>query len=107
MKKIEAIFKPFKLDEIKEALAKERILRVSLVDIKGAGSQQISTKEYRGVAYSEDCSEVSVGVVVEDDEAERIAHLLVATLNSGNRCDGEVAIVPVEKVFSVRVGKQF
>ena len=104
MNKIEAIFKPFKLDEIKEALAKERIQRFSLFGVKGAGCHQISIRQYRGVAYREDSSEVSVAVVVEDDEADRIAQLLVTTLRSGEICDGEVAIMPVEKLIRVRVG---
>ena len=106
MKKIEAIFKPFKLDEIKEALAQERIERVSLLEVKGAGCHQISIKQYRGVAYSEDSSDVSVAIVVEDDEANRIAQLLVTTLRSGELCDGEVAIMPVEKLMRVRVGNR-
>jgi len=104
MKKIEAIFKPSKIDEIKEALAKERIQRFSLFEVKGAGCHQISIRQYRGVAYREDSSEVSVAVVVEDDEADRIAQLLVTTLRSGEICDGEVAIMPVEKLIRVRVG---
>jgi nitrogen regulatory protein P-II 1 len=79
MKKIEAIFKPFKLDEIKEALAKERIQCFSLLEVKGAGCHQIIIKQYRGVRYSEDSIEVSIAVVVDDDEADRIAQTLVTT----------------------------
>jgi nitrogen regulatory protein P-II 1 len=107
MKKIEAIFKPFKLDEIKEVLAKERIPRVSLQEVKGVGCHQTRIKQYRGVAYPEDSSEVSVVMVVEDDEADRIAQMLVTTLRSGELCDGEVAIMPVERLIRVRVGKCF
>jgi nitrogen regulatory protein P-II 1 len=66
------LFKPFKLDEIKEVLAKERIPRISLLEAKGAGCHQVRIKQYRGVAYPEDSSEVRVAVVVEDDEADRI-----------------------------------
>jgi nitrogen regulatory protein P-II 1 len=107
MKKIEAIFKPFKLGEIKEVLAKERIGRVSLVEVKGAGCHQVRINQYRGVAYPEDSSEVSVAVFVEDDEADRIAQMLATTLRSGEICDGEVAIMPVERLIRVRVGKCF
>jgi nitrogen regulatory protein PII len=105
MKKIEAIFTPFKLDEIREALAKERIPRISLLEVKGAGCHQVRIGEYRGVVYPEDSSEVSVAMVVEDDEADRIAQMLVTTLRSGDLCNGEVAIMPVERVIRVRVGK--
>jgi nitrogen regulatory protein P-II 1 len=105
MKKIEAIFKPFKLDEIKEVLAKERIQRYSLLEVIGAGCHQVSIKQYRGVAYREDSSEVRVAVIVEDDEADRIAQMLVTTLRSGDLCDGEVSIMPVERLTRIRVGK--
>ena len=105
MKKIEAIFKPFKLDEIKEALARERIQRFSLLEVKEAGCHQIIIKQYRGVSYSEDSIGVSVAVVVDDDEADRLAQTLVTTLRSGDLCDGEVAIMPVERLIRVRVGK--
>jgi nitrogen regulatory protein P-II 1 len=104
MKKIEAIFKPFKLDEIKEVLAKERIERVSLHEIKGTGCRQTRIKQYRGVAYPEESSEVSVAIVVEDDEADRIAQMLVTILRSGELCDGEVAVMPVERLIRLRVG---
>ena len=97
MKKIEAIFKPFKLHEIKEVLAKERIPRISLFEVKGAGCHQVRIKQYRGVAYPEDPSEINVARVVEDDEADRIAQTLVTTLRSGELCEGEVAIMPVER----------
>jgi nitrogen regulatory protein P-II 1 len=105
MKKIEAIFKPFKLDEIKEALVKERSQRFSLFEVKGAGCHQINAKQYRGVAYAQDSNEVSVALFVEDEDADRIAQILATTLCSGELCDGEVAIMPVEKLIRVRVGK--
>jgi nitrogen regulatory protein PII len=107
MKKIEAIFTPFKLDEIREVLAKERVQRLSVYEVKGAGCHQTRIKQYRGIAYPEDSNEVSVAMVVEDDEADRIAQMLVTTLRSGQLCDGEVAIMPVEKLIRVRVGKCF
>lgn len=61
MKKIEAVFKPFKLDEVKGMLAKERIQRVSLSEIRGAGCDQVGVRQYRGVPYSEGSCEVSIG----------------------------------------------
>ena len=106
MKKIEAIFKPFKLDEIKEALEKENLQRISLCELRGAGRQQVYAKQYRGVSYFEDSAEVSIAMIVDDDEAERIAQTLVTTLRTGELCDGEVAILPVEKLVCVRVGKR-
>jgi nitrogen regulatory protein P-II 1 len=99
MKKIEAIFKPFKLNEIRKVLEKERIARVFLQEVKGAGCHQVIIKQYRGATYPEDSSEVSVAMVVEDDEADRIAQMLVTTLRSGRLCDGDVAITPVERLI--------
>ena len=78
-----------------------------MVEVKGAGSHQVRIKQYRGVAYPEDSSEVSVAMVVEDDEADRIAQIIVTTLRSGGLCDGEVVITPVERLVRVRVGKCF
>jgi nitrogen regulatory protein P-II 1 len=106
MKKIEAIFRPFKLDEIKEVLEKEKIERVSFCEVRGAGRQQVYAKQYRGVSYFEDSPEVSIAMIVDDDDAERIAQTLVRALQTGDLCDGEVAILPVEKLFWVRVGSR-
>jgi nitrogen regulatory protein P-II 1 len=105
MKKIEAIFKPFKLDEIKDALARERIQRVSVFEVNGAGCQQTQIKEYRGVSYAQESNEVGVTMIVGDDDADHIAHMLVTILRSCELCDGEVAITPVESLVRVRVGK--
>ena len=105
MKRVEAIFKPFKLDEIKDALARERIQRVSVFEVKGAGCQQTRIKQYRGVSYAEESSEVGVAMIVEDDNADHIAQMLVTILRSRELCDGEVAITPVEKFVRVRVGR--
>ncbi len=104
MKKIEASFQRFKLDEIKEALRHERIRRFSVSETEGDGCDQLSLKQYRGVTYSDDSSEVSIGVIVDDDEAVRVAQMLVMTLRSGKMSDGEVAIMPLENLIRVRVG---
>jgi nitrogen regulatory protein P-II 1 len=104
MKRIEAIFKPFKLDEITEALEKENLQRISLCEVRGAGRQQVYAKQYRGVSYFEDSAEVCIAMIVDDDDAERIAQTLARVLRTGQLCDGEVAILPVEKLIRVRVG---
>ena len=78
MKKIEAIFQPFKLDEIKEALENEKIPRVTIFEVKGAGSQQGSIKYYRGAEYIEDSLEIKIEIIVDDDEAKRLTGIIVA-----------------------------
>jgi nitrogen regulatory protein PII len=105
MKKIEAIFQRFKLDEIVEALRNEKIRRFSFSGTEGGGRDQLDLRQYRGVSVSDNSSEVSIGVIVDDDEAVRVAQMLVTTLRSGKMSDGEVAIMPLENVIRVRVGK--
>ena len=105
MKQIQLVIKPFKLDEVKEALEKEKIQRITFIDVRGGGSQRGKLKQYRGVQYIEDISEVKVEIVTEDDEAEQVTNTIVSALRTGALCEGEIAIFPVDKVVRVRVGK--
>jgi nitrogen regulatory protein PII len=105
MKKIEAIVDPVKLDEIKEALQKEKIPHVSVFEVQGVGSQQGKVKHYRGADYVEDSTEVKVEIVAEDEDADRITQTIVTTLRVGDLCDGEITVLPVERLIRVRVGK--
>lgn len=106
MKKIEAIIEPFKLDEIKRALENEKIQRITIFEVKGAGSQRGRLKQYRGVQYIEDVPEIKVEVIVDDDEAEHVADAIVGALWSGDLSGGEVAILPIEKMTRVRIGQR-
>jgi nitrogen regulatory protein P-II 1 len=106
MKKIEAVIKPFKFDEVKEALEREKIQRVTIFEVKGAGSQQGSIKHYRGAQYFEDSHEIKIEIIIDDDEAKRLADLIVSILSTGDLCDGEVIIVPIEELLRVRVGQR-
>lgn len=105
MKKIEAVIEPSKLDEIKRALVSENIQRLTLSEAHGAGRGQGRLKQYRGVQYVEDALQVKIEAVVDDDEAERVADLILAALRTGDLGDGEVAILPVEKVVRLRTGQ--
>jgi nitrogen regulatory protein P-II 1 len=105
MKKIEAVIKPFKFDEVKEALEREKIQRVTIFEVKGAGSQQGSIKSYRGAQYVEDSHEIKIEIIVDDDEAKRLAGIIVSILRTGDLCDGEVIILPIEELLRVRVGQ--
>jgi len=106
MKKVEAVIQSFKADEIREALANEKIPRITIFEVKGAGSHQGKMREYRGARYIEDSPEVKIEIVADDDEAERIAELIVNTLRTGTFGDGEVIIVPIEQNFRLRIGQQ-
>jgi nitrogen regulatory protein P-II 1 len=105
MKKVEAVIQGFKADEIREVLAKEKIPRVTIFEVKGAGSHQGKVRHYRGVQYIEDSADVKIEIVADDDEAERIAELIVNTLRTDSLGDGEVIIVPIDQNFRLRVGQ--
>ena len=105
MKKIEAVVKPFKFDEIIEALKNENIQRITVFEVKGAGSRQGRVKHYRGAQYVEDSPEIKIEIIVDDDEATRLAGMIVDILRSGDLCDGEVIILPIEELLRVRVGQ--
>jgi len=105
MKKIEAVVKPFKFDAIIEALKNENIQRITVFEVKGAGSRQGRVKHYRGAQYVEDSPEIKIEIIVGDDEATRLAGIIVDILRSGDLCDGEVIILPIEELLRVRVGQ--
>jgi nitrogen regulatory protein P-II 1 len=105
MKKIEAVMKPFKLDEVKQALEKEHISRMTVFEVKGAGSQQGKVKCYRGAHYLEDEPEVKVEVVTEDDKVDQVRDTIIAALRTGDLCDGEVAVLPMEGLVRIRIGR--
>ena len=106
MKKIEVVVKPIKFEEIVEALKKENIQRITVFEVKGAGSQQGQIKHYRGAQYVEDSPEIKIEIIVDDDEATRLAGMIVDVLRSGDLCDGEVIILPIEELLRVRVGQR-
>lgn len=106
MKKIEAVIQPFKLDEVRAVLAKTKLPRVNIFEVKGAGSQQGRPKEYRGTRYIEDSAEVKIEMVVDDDEAEHMADMLVDALRTGDLSDGEVIVVPVQQSMRLRAGQR-
>ena len=105
MKKIEAVVKPVKFDAIIEALKNENIQRITVFEVKGAGSRQGRVKHYRGAQYVEDSPEIKIEIIVGDDEATRLAGIIVDILRSGDLCDGEVIILPIEELLRVRVGQ--
>ena len=105
MKKIEAVVKPVKFDPIIEALKNENIQRITVFEVKGAGNRQGRVKHYRGAQYVEDSPEIKIEIIVDDDEATRLAGMIVDILRSGDLCDGEVIIVPIEELLRVRVGQ--
>jgi nitrogen regulatory protein P-II 1 len=106
MKKVEAVIQGFKVDKVREALANEKIPRITIFEVKGAGNHQGNLKAYRGAQYVEDSVDIKIEIVADDDEAERIAQVIINALRTGDLGDGEVIIVPIEQIFRLRVGQR-
>jgi len=106
MKKIEAIIKPFKLEEVKEALAEAGIQGMTVTEVKGFGRQKGHTEIYRGSEYTVDfLPKVKIEVVVDDALAEKVAQVMVKSANTGKVGDGKVFISNIEQAIRIRTGE--
>jgi nitrogen regulatory protein P-II 1 len=107
MKKIEAIIKPFKLDEVKEALAKVGVEGMTVTEVKGFGRQKGHTELYRGAEYVvEFLPKVKVEILVADDRAPAIAKTIEDAARSGQIGDGKIFILPVDEALRIRTGER-
>ena len=107
MKQIEAIIKPFKLDEVKEALTKMGIQGMTITEVKGFGRQKGHTELYRGAEYSVDfLPKVKIQILVPEDKAPQVVDTIVKTARTGKIGDGKIFIVPVEEVIRIRTGEK-
>ena len=107
MKKIEAIIKPFKLDEVKEALQEVGVQGITVTEAKGFGRQKGHTELYRGAEYVVDfLPKVKLEIVVEDDMVERAVDAIVRTARTGRIGDGKIFVTAVEDVIRVRTGER-
>lgn len=103
MKKIEAVIKPFKLDEVKEALQEIDIQGITVTEVKGYGRQKGHTELYRGAEYVIDfVPKVKLEIVIEDERAELVVETIVQTAHTGKIGDGKIFISPVEDVVRIR-----
>ncbi len=107
MKKIEAIIKPFKLDEVKEALHEVGLQGITVLEAKGFGRQKGHTELYRGAEYVVDfLPKVKLEIVVEDDMLERAVEAIQTAAHTGRIGDGKIFIVPIEDAIRVRTGER-
>ncbi|MSP80831.1 MAG: P-II family nitrogen regulator [Rhodospirillales bacterium] len=107
MKKIEAIIKPFKLDEVKDALHEIGLQGITVIEAKGFGRQKGHTELYRGAEYVVDfLPKVKLEIVVEDTMVERAVEAIVRTARTGRIGDGKIFITSVEDVIRVRTGER-
>ncbi len=107
MKKIEAIIKPFKLDEVKEALQEIGLQGLTVIEAKGFGRQKGHTELYRGAEYVVDfLPKVKIEVVVEEDLAERAIEAIIQAARTGRIGDGKIFVSDVAEVIRIRTGEK-
>jgi nitrogen regulatory protein PII len=107
MKKIEAIIKPFKLEDVKEALAEVGVQGMTVVEVKGFGRQKGHTEIYRGSEYTVDfLPKVKLEVVVESDRADTVVDAIVKAANTGKIGDGKVFVSEVSEAVRIRTGER-
>jgi nitrogen regulatory protein P-II 1 len=107
MKKIEAIVKPFKLDEVKEALQGIGIQGMTVTEVKGFGRQKGHTELYRGAEYVVDfLPKIKVEVVVSDELADKAVQAIVEAANTGRIGDGKIFVYEIQEAIRIRTGER-
>ncbi len=106
MKKIEAVIKPFKLDEVKEALQDVGVQGLSVIEVKGFGRQKGHTELYRGAEYVVDfLPKVKIEIILDDDMVEPAVEAIVAAAKTEKIGDGKIFVSPVEQAIRIRTGE--
>ena len=106
MKKIEAVIKPFKLDEVREALSEVGITGLTVTEVKGFGQQKGHTELYRGAEYVVDfLPKIKIEVVVAGDVVEQAVDAIIKAARTGKIGDGKIFVMPVEQVVRIRTGE--
>ena len=107
MKKIEAIIKPFKLDEVKNALTKIGVQGMTVIEVKGFGRQKGHTEVYRGAEYTIDfVPKAKIELIVTDDLAAQAIETIERTAKTGKIGDGKIFVSPVDEVIRIRTGER-
>lgn len=107
MKKIEAIIKPFKLDDVREALTEIGINGMTVTEVKGFGRQKGHTELYRGAEYMIDfLPKVKIEVIITEDLVDRAIDAIMTTAQTGKIGDGKIFIYEVERVIRIRTGEE-
>ena len=107
MKKVEAIIKPFKLDDVREALSAAGITGMTAIEVKGFGRQKGHTELYRGAEYVVDfLPKVKVEVVVKSEDVDRCVDAIIRAARTGKIGDGKIFVSPIERVIRIRTGEE-
>ena len=106
MKKIEAVIKPFKLDEVREALSEIGISGLTVTEVKGFGRQKGHTELYRGAEYVVDfLPKVKIEIVVNEEQVDPAIDAIIKAARTGKIGDGKIFVMPVEQVVRIRTGE--
>jgi len=107
MRKIEAIIKPFKLDEVKEALNGIGVQGMTVTEVKGFGRQKGHTELYRGAEYVVDfLPKIKLEIAVTDDLVDKVVQAICQAANTGRIGDGKIFVLPMEEVIRIRTGER-
>ncbi len=107
MRKVEAIIKPFKLDEVKEALQAVGIQGMTVTEVKGFGRQKGHTELYRGAEYVVDfLPKIKLEIACSDEMVDKVINAIVEAANTGRIGDGKIFVLPMEEVIRIRTGER-
>ncbi len=107
MKKIEAIIRPFKLDEVKIALVNAGVVGMTVSEVRGFGRQKGQTERYRGSEYTvEFLQKLKLEIIIEDEQVDLVVDKIVAAARTGEIGDGKIFISPVEQTVRIRTGEK-
>ncbi|MEB3294595.1 MAG: P-II family nitrogen regulator [Synechococcales bacterium] len=107
MKKVEAIIRPFKLDEVKIALVNAGIVGMTVSEVRGFGRQKGQTERYRGSEYTvEFLQKLKIEIVVEDDQVDMVVDKILTAARTGEIGDGKIFICPVDQTVRIRTGEK-
>ena len=107
MKKIEAVIKPFKLEDVKDALAEAGVTGMTVSDVKGYGRQQGHSELYRGAEYVVDfLPKIKIELIVADEDVDSTIFVIIEAARTGKIGDGKIFVSPVVKIVRIRTGEQ-
>jgi nitrogen regulatory protein P-II 1 len=107
MKRVEAIIKPFKLDDVKDALTAAGIIGMTVTEVRGFGRQKGHTEMYRGSEYTVDfLPKMKIEIIVPDGVADRVVALITAAARTGSIGDGKVFVTPLDEALRIRTGER-
>ena len=107
MKKIEAVIKPFKLEDVKDALAEAGVTGMTVSDVKGYGRQQGHSELYRGAEYVVDfLPKIKLELIIADEDVDSTIAVIIEAAKTGKIGDGKIFVSPIEKIVRIRTGEQ-